>query len=242
MDNNKFVKNYHIIILFVVLIIIIFIIIIYQTIIYKKENYTSIDPNIITKYGLQNPSFISVYDTKGNIVSIPYINVKNTLDAANVRFLNDSIDVPISSINGNVQVELGLLRKTLSKYTGVTKINTEEYINNNTENQTNITKYFYNKYDEINYPSSIDPYISRNAVAYRNLQNNQNFIKNRPYAIACQVDLTSNWPLQNYDNTMTNVIRSCVYGESSEPDVWTKDKCFSECKQLPDIVSNIISN
>ena len=106
-----------------------------------------------------------------------------------------------------------------------------------------ISKTFYNKYEEINNPSSYDPYIGRDAVVYRGLQCDQNYIKDRPFALACQVDLTPNWELQNYDNTGTNIIRTCVYNnKSSDPDVWTRDKCMSECSKIPDLTNLVYTS
>lgn len=207
-----------------------------------NEGYNNIDQNVYMN------------DVMGNLVVIPLKNVQRTLAAANAKDLNDTINVPINTIDNNVvQVQLGELRKEMTQHislpfisskteTATVSEKTQEDIDNiingisSETTPSKISKSFYNKFEEINYPSSLDPYISRDTVAYRRLQNDTNFIKDRPYALACQVDLTPNWRLQNYDNTRTNIIRTCVYNDTSnDPDIWTKDKCISECAKIPDM-------
>ena len=86
-------------------------------------------------------------------------------------------------------------------------------------------------------PSSIDPYISRDFVAYKNLVGDSNFVSKRPGAMACKVDKTNDWRFQNYDGTMTNIISSCVYtlnDISDDPEIWTKKQCETVCGKIND--------
>jgi len=101
------------------------------------------------------------------------------------------------------------------------------------------TKQFYKKYEEIMLPSSLQPYIGRDRVAYRGLLGKQGFVSKRPGVMACQVDTSNNWQSQNYDGTMTNVVATCAYtinDSSDDPNIWTKSQCITECARLQDIV------
>ncbi|AYV75763.1 MAG: hypothetical protein Terrestrivirus3_32 [Terrestrivirus sp.] len=101
------------------------------------------------------------------------------------------------------------------------------------------TKQFYKKYEEIMLPSSLQPYIGRDRVAYRGLLGKQGFVSKRPGVMACQVDTSNNWQSQNYDGTMTNVVATCAYtinDSSDDPNIWTKSQCMTECGKLQDIM------
>lgn len=101
------------------------------------------------------------------------------------------------------------------------------------------TKQFYKKYEEIMLPSSLQPYIGRDRVAYRGLLGKQGFVSKRPGVMACQVDTSNNWQSQNYDGTMTNIVATCAYtinDSSDDPNIWTKSQCMTECGKLQDIM------
>jgi hypothetical protein len=94
----------------------------------------------------------------------------------------------------------------------------------------------YNKLEEIILPSSYNPYISRDHVAYRE-NNNKEYIANRGGCIACQVDLSDKWETKNYADTKTNIIATCAYSldpNNKNDNIWTLDKCKSECSKLDD--------
>lgn len=187
---------------------------------------------------------IPIKDNVGYISYVSLQNLQNTLAESNAKGLNSMSIVPITTTDNNiVQVQLDQLQNILNnKSSGK---NLQEAINGISSETIphRISKSFYNKYEEIIYPSGFDPYIGRDTVAFKDMNCNQNFIKNRPFALACQVDLTTDWNLQNYDNTGTNIIRTCVYNnKSSDPDIWTRDKCISECSKIPDITNIIKAN
>lgn len=89
----------------------------------------------------------------------------------------------------------------------------------------------YAKLDEIIYPSSLTGekgYISRDDICYRYKKDDDRFVKNRYGCMACQVDNTDGE--KNYDNTNTNVIVSCVYGDNkNDPSVWSREQCVQKC-------------
>jgi hypothetical protein len=108
--------------------------------------------------------------------------------------------------------------------------------------QNENTKQIYEKLEEIELPSSNDPIITRNEVAYRYYHLNpqySHFIQDRPKAMACQVDKTNNW--ENNDdtaNTKTNIISTCVYSDNSknDPNIWNRDQCVNVCNNMVDKV------
>ncbi len=104
--------------------------------------------------------------------------------------------------------------------------NTQENITHHNTEQLN-TKQIYNKYEEITKPSSIHPYISRDQICYRYMLPNTDFVQDRPYCMACQVDKTDNG--KNRSGTQTNVISTCVYADEK-----TKQECIDMCKSLND--------
>lgn len=100
------------------------------------------------------------------------------------------------------------------------------------------TKQKYQKYEDILLPSSLNPYIGRDFVAYKGKYFDKNYVSKRPGAIACQVDNSINWQSQNYDASQTNIISSCAYtldNTSNDPYVWTKSQCVNQCSNLADI-------
>jgi hypothetical protein len=192
---------------------------------------------------------VQVVDVTGKPATILTATAVSTLAASSAKHLNPLTPVPINTVNGNtVQVQVFQLQSALGSIP-TESINRgevqQEVISGISSEavQNRISKTFYNKYEEILYPSSQNPYIGRDTVAYRGSKCDSNFIQNRPFALACQVDSTPNWPLQNYDNTKTNIIKTCVYNDkSSDPDVWTRDKCMSECGKIPDLTNQVSLN
>lgn len=101
-----------------------------------------------------------------------------------------------------------------------------------------ITKQFYQKYDLVNHPSSYDPYIGRDYIAYRNLNCDRNYVSKRPGCMACQVDLRKDVD-HNYDGTKTNIISTCLYDYNNKEnngngDIWDYERCKKECSLLSD--------
>ena len=92
----------------------------------------------------------------------------------------------------------------------------------------------YKKYDEIVLPSSISGtsgYIGRDYICYKNKANDIDFISKRPKCMVCQTDPNNN----NYDNTNTNIISTCVYTDNiqnNDPMVWNKNMCINKCSVI----------
>lgn len=101
------------------------------------------------------------------------------------------------------------------------------------------TQQIYKKYDEITKPANISGplgYIGRDFVCFREKSGDQAYINKRSGCMACQVDNRQN--PQKYGQTQTNVISTCVYSDSidpNDPSVWTKEKCISGCQKLQDV-------
>lgn len=89
----------------------------------------------------------------------------------------------------------------------------------------------YKKYELITKPSNLDPqtggYISRDFVCYRYMLSDQDFVKKRPYCMACQVDTSDSPNSQNRGGTGTNVISTCVYGDDK-----SEQQCREQCAAL----------
>lgn len=100
------------------------------------------------------------------------------------------------------------------------------------------TKNIYQKYEDINLPSSLKKetggYIPSHYVCFRNKSNNIDYIKKRQKCMACQVDNRLN-KNSNYDNTMTNISVTCPYNNENEPGVFSREDCLSRCAQINDL-------
>lgn len=96
-------------------------------------------------------------------------------------------------------------------------------------------KRIYNKLDEITKPSNLTGergYIGRDQICYRSKLGDTEFMKKRPYCMACQVDIRKGGNV-DYDGTYTNVMKTCLYADNHDPNdptVWTKDKCIVTCR------------
>lgn len=96
-------------------------------------------------------------------------------------------------------------------------------------------KRMYNKLDEITKPSNLTGergYIGRDQICYRSKLGDTEFMKKRPYCMACQVDIRKGGNV-DYDGTYTNVMKTCLYADNHDPNdptVWTKDKCTVTCR------------
>lgn len=103
-----------------------------------------------------------------------------------------------------------------------------------------LTKQVYNKLDEITLPSSISAstggYIGRDFVCFRSKMGDNSYVTKNNGCMACQVDKSGK--NNNYGNTQTNVISTCVYTDdpkNTDPSIWTKQMCESACGKLQDV-------
>jgi hypothetical protein len=101
----------------------------------------------------------------------------------------------------------------------------------------NPIKTVYNKYEDINGPSSYDSatggYISAQDVCFLHKSGERSYTSKRPKCMACQVDLTNNGKTK-HNNTNTNIIKSCPYSFDGSNNTNTKDKCIEICKKYKD--------
>ena len=100
------------------------------------------------------------------------------------------------------------------------------------------TKNIYQKYEDINLPSSLKKetggYIPSHYVCFRNKSNDIDYIKKRQKCMACQVDNRIN-KNSNYDHTMTNISVTCPYNNENEQGVFSREDCLSRCAQINDL-------
>jgi hypothetical protein len=113
----------------------------------------------------------------------------------------------------------------IGEYLNVTSMEEER----NKHNQLVKTHYKYG--ENIIFPSSSDPYIGRDFICYRDKAGDNNYIRSRGGCMACQVDdkIVSN-------GSNTNIISTCVYSLSENPNpgssIWTHKKCKTSCDAL----------
>jgi hypothetical protein len=99
----------------------------------------------------------------------------------------------------------------------------------------NTTQRNYNKLDEITKPSNLTGdrgYIGKDQICYRSKLGDLDYMKKRPYCMACQVDKRKDGNV-DYDGTYTNIMKTCLYADNYDPNdsnIWTKDKCLITCK------------
>lgn len=102
------------------------------------------------------------------------------------------------------------------------------------------TKQIYDKLEEITLPSSISSstggYVGRDFVCFRSKMGDESYVSKNTGCIACQVDKSGK--NNNYGNTKTNVISTCVYTDdptNKDPSIWTKHQCVASCEKLQDV-------
>jgi hypothetical protein len=223
----------------------------------KKKEYDKIlkELNLVIK----NLNIKNVNNSEEKIVLSPDIfsnitklttYVESDIDISNTIIYNaeESI-VNIGSIQSEEEIQNGdpqllqiindLFLKTKEVHALSLKIKNNS--NNNSIIASDIIdsypiKQIYKKNEEILYPSSRSPHISRDKICYRSRYNNDDFIKKHDGCLACQVDTTDNWNNNNYDDSKTNIIATCPYSSvpSVDPDVNSKQKCVELCATLKD--------
>jgi hypothetical protein len=91
------------------------------------------------------------------------------------------------------------------------------------------TKQYYDKFEEVNLPSSTLPYISRDWVCHKDRFIDRDYVSKNEGCMACVVDSPDT--IQSNINK-TNIINTCVYSDKpSDNTVWSKDKCINECSK-----------
>jgi hypothetical protein len=102
----------------------------------------------------------------------------------------------------------------------------------------------YNKLDEITKPSNLmgeKGYIGKDQICYRSKLGDIDYMKKRPYCMACQVDKRKDGNM-DYDGTYTNIMKTCLYTDNHDPNdstVWTKDKCIITCRDGKNMIDLI---
>lgn len=175
-------------------------------------------PNLWKKENMDNISNTIVSEQSASMdttASQSIVMSENLAQAMNL--INEHVSIQTEEQNREVETKEGKMEETKP----------DERIT---------TKNTYNKFDEIDLPSSVDlpnGYIGRDYICFRNKIGDQNFVNKRSGCMACQVDSRQNGN-KNYQGTNTNVIATCVYSnhtDPNDPDLWTKKMCIDFCSK-----------
>lgn len=192
---------------------------------------SSIDESNVTPFGLISKTILIVVIILGFIIISYFIISKfNTLKKENMEEIH-----PINDLNVSIEQNSNTILNTESILKNTMENKVDEKVENNLDSKT---KTVYNKLEEVNLPSNLtgeDGYIGRDQICYRYKVTDRNFVNKRYGCMACQIDKRNGQ--NNYNNTKTNIIATCVYSDKEDPNdnsVWTKEKCISVCSNNPD--------
>jgi hypothetical protein len=198
----------------------------------NQESEKIIKTGDINLSNIHSQNDIQVHETD-------YTNLLNMKNITNITqsetYLNNMSESELESESEAEYYPMSSTGNIINKYNQ--EIQTKQAENIYSINNNNI-KQFYKKNEDILLPSSVDPYIGRDRVAYKDLYTDQNFVTSRPGSLACQVDLTPNWANKNYNGTFTNIISTCAYtlkDSSNDPTIWTRTQCMNACQKITDL-------